>query len=150
MLLEKFNHFFSIETKMLAFFLNLFYYIILIIFWTDFPSILGFLHFTYLFPDDRRYKCVECNEGFVYKHELDIHRNKHQNIYYKCPECEKQFLVKSNYTKHVQIHSGTQNTLSKLWFSMRVRTKKILFFFFQVKIGEYARYARIRLAGVVP
>lgn len=60
----------------------------------------------FLLADDRRYKCGECNETFVYKQQLNIHRNKHKNIYHKCSECDKRFLIKSNYRKHMQIHSG--------------------------------------------
>lgn len=120
---------------------------------------LSIFYFGWL-TDDRRYKCTECGESFVYKQQLNIHRNKHKNIYHKCTECDKRFLIKSNFKKHMQIHSGEWKGLLQLvkhfW---RVESRPgqlistIFFFFFiemQVKIDEHVRYVTIHSAEVVP
>lgn len=59
------------------------------------------------FTDDYNYQCSQCSEKFLYKEQLNIHQNRHNNIFHKCPECGKHFLIKSNLTKHIQSHTGT-------------------------------------------
>lgn len=61
--------------------------------------------------DILKYQCSQCDEKFLYKEQLNIHQNRHNNIFHKCPECGKRFLIKSNLTKHILSHSGMQNTL---------------------------------------
>lgn len=56
--------------------------------------------------DDFKYECEQCTEKFIYKEQLNLHRNRHNDVYYECPDCRKRFLVKSNFTKHLQSHSG--------------------------------------------
>lgn len=58
------------------------------------------------FTDDFKHQCPQCAEKFLYKEQLNIHQNRHNNIFHKCPECDKRFLIKSNLTKHIQNHTG--------------------------------------------
>lgn len=58
------------------------------------------------FTDDLKYQCTQCDEKFLYKEQLNIHQNRHNNVFHKCLECGKRFLIKSNLTKHIQSHSG--------------------------------------------
>lgn len=62
----------------------------------------------YVFPtiDDFKYECEQCSEKFIYKEQLNLHRNRHNDVFHECPDCRKRFLVKSNFTKHLQSHSG--------------------------------------------
>lgn len=60
----------------------------------------------FIYLDDFKYECDQCNEKFIYKEQLNIHLNRHNDVFHSCNECGKRFLIKSNYTKHLQAHSG--------------------------------------------
>lgn len=47
---------------------------------------------------------------FLLAIQLNIHQNRHNNVYHKCPECGKHFLIKSNLTKHIQSHTGKRDS----------------------------------------
>lgn len=64
--------------------------------------------FLFNFSDDFKYECSQCGEKFLYKEQLNIHQNRHNNVFHKCTECGKRFLIKSNLTKHIQSHSGNR------------------------------------------
>lgn len=90
--------------------------------------------------DDLKYECQECDEKFIYKEQLNIHRNRHKNIFHKCPECDKRFLIKSNFTKHIQIHSGNIECIVIHCLQYGIMIKNFLNCFF---IGENRKICSI-------
>lgn len=74
--------------------------------------------------DDFKYQCGQCAERFLYKEQLNIHQNRHNNIFHKCPQadCGKRFLIKSNLTKHIQNHTGTHSNVKHISISDSFQT----------------------------
>ena len=74
-----------------------------------FPKLkhLNFHKKTHLRSSDRKYKCLECGQGFNTPCQLKIHERKHSGDRpYICKECGNSFKQSGHLKTHLQMHMG--------------------------------------------
>ncbi|CAH1720155.1 unnamed protein product [Chironomus riparius] len=58
---------------------------------------------------ERIHICEICANQYKYRHALEVHMRRHNNIKpYECPECKRSFVIRFELKRHMRVHTGAK------------------------------------------